>query len=145
MKLAPPNQLAVFAALIILFTVSCDEGQSEEEEIKNNSEPTIIGEWFFTESTIEIINVPDDSNISISAPDVTGIKWTFLENDSLFVEAPDTSWMERYFFRSSTMELVFENGMYDVMKLTADSLNLRFYSDLSDLSVEFYVHNQLVR
>ena len=145
MKLAPPNQLAVFAALIILFTVSCDEGQSEEEEIKNNSEPTIIGEWFFTESTIEIINVPDDSNISISAPDVTGIKWTFLENDSLFVEAPDTSWMERYFFSSSTMELVFENGMYDVMKLTADSLNLRFYSDLSDLSVEFYVHNQLVR
>ena len=115
------------------------------EEIKNNSEPTIIGEWFFTESTIEIINVPDDSNISISAPDVTGIKWTFLENDSLFVEAPDTSWMERYFFSSSTMELVFENGMYDVMKLTADSLNLRFYSDLSDLSVEFYVHNQLVR
>lgn len=129
--------------IFVLLLVSCDEG--EDVTPSKKAEPiTILGIWSFTESSVEVISIPEDSEVTITAPNVNELTWTFDDNNILVVN-PDTTWTESYNYDSLSMELQFNDGTYDVLKLTKDSLNLRFYSELVGLDIEFYTYFQLVR
>lgn len=49
----------------------------EEENISNEGELSILGEWKFTDSDVEIISVTQGT-ITINPPNVVGNKWVFL-------------------------------------------------------------------
>lgn len=116
------NLRLVVSALLLIIVVSCNN------EPKITPIPSILGEWHFVESSIEIIeSMPAD--ITISAPDVTGLKWTFFSDDSLIVESPNAYWKDWYHFDAELMQLQFSDGTYDVLTLENDSLNLRFYTE----------------
>ncbi len=122
--------------------ISCNDDENpiliEQDEI------TILGTWSFIESTAEVISMPAGTEITIGAPDVSELNWTF-SKDSLMVESPDTTWIELYNYDTATMELQISDGSYDVEKLSADSLHLRFYSEIAILEIEYYTYFQLVR
>ena len=135
-KFKLPNQ--IFLCFAILVT-SCDDGENPAPV-----EPiTILGKWFFTQSSSELISKDDNVEVDLPIPNISGLEWTFLENDSLLVVNQDTTFMSWYHYDTMNMRLDFDDGFYDVLQHTDDSLNLRFYTDIT--VAEFYVYFQLIR
>ncbi|MFK7954371.1 MAG: hypothetical protein AB8B73_16080 [Ekhidna sp.] len=129
-----------FILVLAILIVSCGE---EDEPLPQIEKPTILGKWFFTESSSELISKDDDAEIVLPTPNVTNLEWTFLENDSLLTVNPDTLFTSWYHYNYADMRLDIGNGFYDVIKHTEDSLNLRFYVDIT--VAEFYTYFQLIR
>ncbi len=131
----------IFLSLVILL-ISCDD--REEPTPEELVEPiTIIGKWFFTETSNELISKNDDVEIKLPNPNISNLEWTFLDNDSLLVLNQDTTFMTWYNYDTANMRLEVDNGFYDVLQHTDDSLNLRFFTNIT--IAEFYTYFQLTR
>ena len=136
-------KLWVLAVATIFTTTACEEDEATMEPVME--EPiSILGTWTFTESSVEIISLPPDSEFTIDALNVDNLTWTF-DAENLIAQSPDSTWTESYRYDSISMELQFDDGTYDVLQLSKDSLRLRIYTNISLFDIEFYNFFQLVR
>lgn len=141
----------IFLSFGILMISCDDEGPSAPEPeplVPEQIEPiTILGKWFFTDASTELISKKDNEEIIPPNYNISNLEWTFLENDSLFVMNQDETGMFWYNYDTANMRLDisdgFSDGFYDVLQHTKDSLNLRFYTDIT--VAEFYIYFQLTR
>ena len=134
------HSILLISLVTVFLLSSCGEGEDPNPE----NLITILGKWTFTETTYEIISL--DEGVEIHFPDSdarSGLEWVFLENDSLYVSDTDTSFVAYYHYDLPNKRLDINDGFYDVMSHTRDSLNIRFYSEIP--VGEFYTHFQLIR
>ncbi|MCR9249169.1 MAG: hypothetical protein NXI20_02045 [bacterium] len=117
--------------------VACEDDTPEPEQI------SILGEWTFVDSEIETITIDEEIG-EFTAPDVTGIKWTFQEENDLLVDGADTVYTTYYNYDELNKQLEVEGGFYDVTKHTQDSLVIKYYVDISLLG-EFNIYLFLMR
>lgn len=108
--------------MIMICIIACDE-ESGQPPVVPRPFQRFWENGFFTESSVEIPSIPEQAEVTISAPDVTDLKWTFLENDSVLLEGRDTTWTNWYYYDTATLQLQFANGSYDILKFDEDSLD----------------------
>ncbi len=105
----------------------------------------LLGNWVFSTSSIEVVSNPLNLDVNDRLPNINGLEWTFMDNDSVLISSLDTAYSSWYRYDSIEMSLEFPQGSYDVLKLKDDSLSLGFLTDFDAFSLEYYSFFELLR
>ncbi len=139
MNIIKRSKLAILIFALIL--ISCGEG---DDQVTVEKEPiTILGKWFFSEVKTELISIEEGAEIQLPNPNISDLTWTFTDDSNLQVQNEVTSFSAWYEYDTTAMRLHIDEGYYDVLQHTKDSLKIRFYTDVE--VADFYTYFQLTR